>query len=85
MLTITDISLALFLKKVLRVKQIMMLRVFSIKLHLSLFQNKNYGSLTIETKFKVELNMGDLTSLFEAVRTLNTTFNDQVFTILSRK
>ena len=31
---------------------------------------KNYGSLTLQTKFKVELNMGDLTSFFETVRTL---------------
>ena len=26
--------------------------------------SKNYGSLTLQTKFKVELSMGDLTCLF---------------------
>ena len=42
------------LKEVLHVKQIMMLRVI---FHYS----KNYDSLTLQTKFKVILNMGDLT------------------------
>ena len=32
--------------------------------------SKNNSSLTLQTKFKVELNIGELTSLFETVRTL---------------
>ena len=53
---ISDIFSAIF-KEVLRVRQKMMLKVFIIR-------PKNHGSLTLQTKFKVELNMGDLACPF---------------------
>ena len=34
--------------------------------------SKNYGSLTLETKLKVEVKMADLARILETVRTLNT-------------
>ena len=57
------------LEEVLHVNEIMMLSVFSLKL-LAFIIPKHYGSLTLQSKFTVELNMDDLTCIFETVRTL---------------
>ena len=49
------------LKQVLHVKQLMMLRLFIIILKAFIFHySKNHGSLTLEIKLEVELNMDDL-------------------------
>ena len=68
------------LKEVLHVKQITMLRIFIIKFP-SFIIPKNYGSLTLQAKFKVELNMGDLTCFFETVCTFNVNFRTLVFLV----
>ena len=47
-----------------------MLRLFLIRLPFFIIP-KYYGSLTLETKSKIELNMADLQCLFETVCTLN--------------
>ena len=53
------------LKEVLHVKQILMLRVFIIRLPSSFtIPRITVVSLSLETKFKIELNMGDLPCLF---------------------
>ena len=57
------------LKEVLHVKQLIMLRFIYYKA--SIFHYfRNHHSLTLQSKFKVELSMGDLPHLFRTVHTL---------------